>query len=198
MLAHLREEVATLTPRDRRALRPVLKKLETERESAQERVLAALRSERYLGLLASLEGACAAPPAGDAEASLEDAARAEFDGLRKAMAKLDSAPSDEALHRVRIKGKRARYAAELLEPVRGKAMSRLVERAKEFQDVAGEHQDAVVAEDRIRELVAGSRAPAALAAGLLVGRQVERRRRAAAALPKAWARLDEAAAKAWA
>jgi CHAD domain-containing protein len=198
LLDHLREEVGTLSPRDRRALRPVLKKLESERETAQERVLTALRSERYLGLLASLEGASAAPPAGDTGASLEDAARAEFDRLRKAMAALNDSPSDEALHRARIKGKRARYAAELLEPARGKAMTRLVERAKQFQDVAGEHQDAVVAEGRIRDLAAGSRAPAALAAGILVGRQVARRRRASAALPKAWARLDEAAAKAWA
>ena len=114
------------------------------------------------------------------------------------MADLDDSPSDEALHRARIKGKRARYAAELLEPVRGKAMTRLVEQAKQFQDVAGEHQDAVVAEERIRELVAGSRAPAALAAGILVGKQAERRRRASDRLPKAWARLEEAAAKAWA
>jgi CHAD domain-containing protein len=114
------------------------------------------------------------------------------------MAELNDSPSDEALHRARIKGKRARYAAELLEPAKGKAMIRLVERAKQFQDVAGEHQDAVVAEDRIRELITGSRAGAALAAGILVGRQAERRRRASAGLPKAWARLDEAAAKAWA
>jgi len=198
MLNHLCAEITTLTPRDRRALRSVLKKLESERESAQERVLTALRSERYLGLLASLEGASAAPPAGDAGASLEDAARREFDRLRKAMAELSDSPSDEALHRARIKGKRARYAAELLEPVRGKAMTRLVEQAKQFQDVAGEHQDAVVAENRIRELAAGTPAATALAAGILVGRQAERRRRASSGLPKAWARLDEAAAKAWA
>ncbi len=197
MLDHLHAEVATLAARDRKALRPVLKKLESERESAQAHVLTALRSERYLGLLASLEEASAAPPAGETGASLEDAAHAEVERLRKAMAGLDGSHSDEALHRARIKGKRARYAAELLEPVRGKAMSRLVERAKEFQEVAGEHQDAVVAEEWIRELAAGSRSPAALAAGILVGRQRERRREASAALPNAWARLDEAAVKAW-
>ena len=49
-----------------------------------------------------------------------------------------------------------------------------------------------------RESLGGvGRGQLALAAGILVGRQVERRRRASAGLPKAWAKLDEAAAKAW-
>lgn len=113
------------------------------------------------------------------------------------MAKLERSPSDEALHRARIKGKRARYAAELLEAERGKAMARAVDRAKEFQDLAGEHQDAYVAEERIRAFATESRSRAALAAGILVGRQRARREHAAAALPKAWAKLDDAAAKAF-
>ena len=124
-------------------------------------------SERYLALLATLEGRCAAPPAGDGGTSLEGA-RKEFDRLRKAMDELNR-PSDEALHRARIKGKRARYAAELLEPDRearpGSSSS------EEFQDAAGEHQDAVVAEERIRELVDRLKASVALAAGILIGRQ---------------------------
>lgn len=199
LLNHLRGEIAELDPADRKALKPLLSKLEWEREAMQARVVEALRSERYLGLLASIEGAAAAPPPGSGSASLDDAARAEIDRLRKAMKKLESSPSDETLHRVRIKGKRARYAAELLEPEHGKRMSRFVEQAKKFQDVAGEHQDAVVADQQIRGLVADSRsAPAALAAGILVGRQRERRRRASEALPGAWAKLDQAAAKAWA
>jgi hypothetical protein len=65
--------------------------------------------------------------------------------------------------------------------------------------VAGEHQDAVVAEERIRGLVAASRSQrAVLAAGILIGRQRERRRRAAAELPRAWARLDESVRRVWA
>jgi CHAD domain-containing protein len=199
LLDHLRGEIAQLEPADRKALKPLVAKLEWEREAIQARVLDALRSERYFGLLASIEGAAAAPPAGSNGTSLEDAAQAEIDRLRKAMTKLEKSPSDETLHRARIKGKRARYAAELFEPEHGKAMSRLIQQAKRFQDVAGEHQDAVVAERRIRELVTGSRsAGVALAAGMLVARQRERRRRAAEALPRAWTRLDQAAAKAWA
>ena len=197
LLAHLRKEVGQLDPADRRAMRPMLNKLEREREAAQGRLLETLRGERYLGLLATLEGAVAAPPAG-ADGSLVDAARAEFGRLRKAMTKLGQDPSDEALHKARIRGKRARYALELVEDDLGKAASRVITRAKGFQDVAGEYQDAVVAEARIRKLAQESRSRrASLGAGILVGGQRERRRLAAEALPEAWARLDDAAAKAW-
>jgi CHAD domain-containing protein len=197
LLAHLRREVAELAPGDRRALRPLLSTLVREREATQARVLETLRGERYLGLLATIEGAASSPPPG-VEGELSDAARQEFGRLRKAMAKLEDDPSDEALHKARIRGKRARYAAELLEDELGKGGARLISRAKRFQDVAGEHQDAVVAEERIRKLAGGNRSGrTALAAGILVGRQRERRRLAAEALPKAWARLDDAAAKVW-
>jgi CHAD domain-containing protein len=126
--------------------------------------------------------------------------RKEFDRLGKAMDELAAAPSDEALHRARIKGKRARYAAELVEDDLGRAGSRLITATKKFQDVAGEHQDAVVAEDRIRALLrSNSRSQRlALAAGIIVGRERERRARAAAALPDAWRRVEQAAAKVWA
>src|SRR5262245_19797383 len=114
------------------------------------------------------------------------------------MAELAAEPSDEAVHRARIKGKRARYAAELVEDDLGKAGSRLISATKRFQDVAGEHQDSVVAEDRIRALLGGSRSQRlALAAGILVARERERRVRASAALPEAWDRVRQAAAKAW-
>jgi CHAD domain-containing protein len=84
---------------------------------------------------------------------------------------------------VRKKGKRARDAAELAdwkEPVR---------RAKKLQDVLGEHQDAVVAAERLRQLAAGVPASVALAAGRLIEREEEHRRESRAAWPKAWKKL---------
>ena len=195
---HLRAEAAQLDPADRRALKPLFDDLAAAGKDARSRVLETLRSERYFALLATLEGAAAAPPAGDGGASLRKAARKEFSRLAKAMDELAADPSDKAVHRARIKGKRARYAAELLEDDLGSAGKRLISAAKTFQDVAGEHQDAVVAEERIRKLLRGKRSQrSALAAGILVGREQERRARAAAALPDAWERLDKAAARAW-
>ncbi len=93
----------------------------------------------------------------------------EFGRLRKTAAKLGPDSSDDDLHRARILGKRARYAAELAEPELGKDGRRFVARAKALQDVLGAHQDAIVAEARLRGLLgdtAGS--GAAFAAGRLV------------------------------
>ena len=97
----------------------------------------------------------------------------DFKRLDKAASKLGNMPSSESLHRVRIRAKRARYAAEVAEPLVGKPARRFVSRAKKFQDVAGEHQDAVVAEQTLRGLVR-SEPQLTFVAGRLVERQRER------------------------
>jgi CHAD domain-containing protein len=108
-------------------------------------------------------------------------------------------PADDELHAVRIRGKRARYAAELAEGAVGKPARRFVQDAKRFQDVVGEHQDAVVAEERIRELLSRTGSPQAhLAAGRLIERERLRRREMRAAFPKAWSALETSGKKAWA
>jgi CHAD domain-containing protein len=195
LIPYLREEAGDLEPADRKALAPLFEKLEASRADARGRALEALRSERYLALLAGIDAAAAGPPAGG-DGSLRAEARKEFKKLRRAMRAVDEAPTEEAIHRARIKGKRARYATELLEDELGRAAGKLLSAAKGFQDAAGEHQDAVVAEARIRSLLRGVRSQrTALAAGMLVGRQRERRRAAAEALPKAWRRYEDAAEK---
>ena len=92
--------------------------------------------------------------------SLEEIAADAFKRARKAMKALPEDPTDDELHAVRIETKRARYAAELAEPVLGKAGARFLRRAKVVQDVIGEHQDAFVAEvahPRARRLGRGVR-----------------------------------------
>ncbi len=63
---------------------------------------------------------------------------------------------DEELHKARKAGKRARYAAELAGPVLGQNMRNSIQRYRDLQDILGEHQDAVVAADLLRRLVAGT------------------------------------------
>ena len=79
--------------------------------------------------------------------------------------------TDEELHKLRIRGKRARYAAELL-PDGGKRVKRYLDALKALQDTLGEHQDAVVAEQQVR---AHADAAAALAAGRLIELEQQRR-----------------------
>jgi hypothetical protein len=61
--------------------------------------------------------------------------------------------------------------------------------------VIGDHQDAVVAEGRLRELALRGGGKTGLAAGRLVERQRQRKREARRAYPPAWSRLEKAGRK---
>jgi CHAD domain-containing protein len=77
-------------------------------------------------------------------------------------------------------------------------VDRFVDRVKKLQDILGEHQDAVVAEARLRELfdrVTGRRT--GFVAGLLVERQRGRRLAARAAFEKWWPKVQRRGRKAW-
>jgi CHAD domain-containing protein len=195
---HLRTEIELLEPPERRASARLLALLGKEREAARTTMLAAMSGDRYLALLDRLEAAADDLPARDADVTLADIAAREFARLRRAVRALAADPPDHEIHRLRIRGKRARYAAELAEGAVGKHARRFVRAAKRFQDVVGEHQDAVVAEERIRGLLARTRSLTAhLAAGRLVERERERRQAARDAIPRAWARLEKKGRRAW-
>jgi CHAD domain-containing protein len=155
-----------------------------------------MSSERYFRLLDSLKGAADAP-AVESTTPLPEIASAAFARLRKAVKELPPRPADDELHRVRIKTKRARYAAELAEPELGKAGTRFIDRAKVVQDVIGDHQDACVAEDRLRALALRGGGKTGIAAGRLVERQRLRKRDARRAFPDAWRKLEKSGRKAF-
>lgn len=177
----------------------VVKELEGEREDARLRLRAALDSGRYFALIDELRLAVEHPPVRNVDASLRKLARAEFERLRCRMDALGARPTDAALHRARISAKRSRYAAELATPVVGKPAEKFVAAAKALQEVAGAHQDGVVAEARIRAAAKQTRsAGAAFAAGRFVERQTTRQKQARSAVPKVWRRLERRGRKAWA
>ena len=191
LLEHLDGEAAELGADDARAFRRLRSKLIAERNAARTALLEAMDAERYFRLLDTLERADTAAGT-DSSTSLPEIAASAFAEFRKAAKALPKRPADSQLHRVRIETKRARYAAELAEPVLKKAGARFVRRAKVLQDVIGEHQDACVAEERVRVLAARSGGKTALAAGRLVERQQLRKRAARRAYPAAWRALDKA------
>ncbi len=191
LLEHLDAEAASLEGDDARAFRRLRSRLAAAREEARSALLEGMDGDRYFRLLDVLARADAAPFT-DSTVSLPEIADQTFAKLRKAVKALPKRPSDGELHRVRIKTKRARYAAELAEPALKKAGSRFVERAKAAQDVIGDHQDACVAEERIRELAVHGGGKTGLAAGRLVERQRLRKRAARRAFPEAWRRLEKA------
>ena len=198
LVTHLRGELERLEQPERTSAGALVELLAGERETAQAIAVDALESERYYRLLDALEAAARGPRVRRGEVSLRRLARREFERLRKVAERLGPEASDEALHRARILGKRARYAAELAEPEVGKPARRFVARAKAFQDVLGAHQDAIVAEARLRGLLGdASGSGAAFAAGRLVERERARRRAARAELPAAWKALKRSADAAW-
>ena len=195
MLGHLRR--AELGEEERAAFAPIQQRLERERTARRRSLLAALKSARYRALLDRLEEAARRPATRSARPSPDAVAATAFAELRRAMRKLDRAPSDEALHRVRIKAKRARYAAELAAPARGKKVASFIVAAKTFQDVTGEHQDAVVTAERLRALALESDPSAAFAAGRIAERQEARRQEARVRLRDAWRKVEQTGKSAW-
>jgi CHAD domain-containing protein len=177
--------------------RKLLRPLEAERTEARKRLRECLELPRYHRLLDSVEEAADAPRARRDDLKVEQLARKDFRRLRKSGRRLDS-QTDAELHKTRIRGKRARYAAELAESSRGKKATRFVKATKELQDVLGEHQDAVVAVERLHDLARHTGSTnAALLAGRLIERQEQRKRDARHDLPTAWRKVARRGKRAW-
>ena len=194
LLEHVNEELRRLPDADHAGGRSLVVRLERDRCETRARLLSALESDGYRVLLARLRFPPRLAP-GVEKIDLDRIARKEFRRLAKAVRRLGKEPKDEALHELRIKLKRARYAAELAAPA-GKAGKRFVSAAKTMQTLLGEHQDAVVAEERLRAAtVVDGETAAAFAAGRLAERQVARRRSVTEKFPAAWRQLRRSGAR---
>lgn len=168
-------------------------------------VRSALDSSRYLGMLDALVDLVDRPPfrpraAHPAHPELIDAlARASRRVHRRvrAAAAASGRARDLALHETRKAAKQLRYAAEVAEPVLGKATSRLVGRCTDFQDFLGAHQDAVVIAPVLRELGLAARAARenGFTFGLLLG-TLSAPAAAPHELASQWRGLSRAAARA--
>ena len=189
MIDRLRVEIDALGA-DGHAGQGLLDVLSVERAAAYADVVAILDTDRYFALLDRLEAA-AHPPLTSDETALTRIFHREAKRMRKTFASLGEDSEDDALHASRIAVKRARYAADLAEHELGRPGRRFVTAAKRLQDILGDHQDAVVAEARIRAWTA-TELGGGFAAGRLV--QLERNRMIAAraAWPEAWRRVDAA------
>lgn len=178
LLERLRAEVVSLGD-ERAAGETVVATFERERSERRGELLAGLRSERYTALLASFAERVEGLAEHDDGGKLKPLAANAHRKLEQQASELEDEPPDESLHALRIRAKRARYAAELLE---SKKVERYLDAVKRLQDVAGEHQDAVVAIERLQRVATADNA---VAVGRLVEREHERKRRCRRALPAA-------------
>jgi CHAD domain-containing protein len=170
----LAQELIDATP-------PFRQRLGVQRREEVEHLGECLSSDRYLNLLDRLHASAARLPL--RAGSLEDARRAAADSLpalvgarwravQREVKRVGSTPSPGELHRIRIKSKRLRYAAEAATPIIGGPARRTASAAGRLQTVLGEHHDAVARETWLRrewgqDDCVSTSAAAAFSAGLL-------------------------------
>jgi len=173
LLERFSEHLAALPAADAKAGPRLLAKLEEQRDQARRRLLGGMASKKYAVLLDDLVAAAAAPallPGADGPAAeiMPPLVARPWKRLRKEARKAGDDPPDEQLHQIRIRAKRARYAAEAVEPVIGKPAEKFADAIADLQSVLGDHQDAVVGEAWLRQAAEGARRDVALVAGELI------------------------------
>jgi triphosphatase len=191
---------------DREALGALRSLLEDERAEARALMLAALDSRRYEAFVARfgrflrarrarLSGQAALP----ARVASPELLEARFRKLRARGDRIGPKSDAGELHRVRVHGKRFRYALEFLADAYPDQTRPLIKRLVALQDVLGEHQDADVAIARLRALAVehgGQLEPATVFA---MGEIAERYRQSMASLrarfPSAYSRVKKRAGK---
>lgn len=175
----------------------LLDDLELQREGARRRLLEALRSPRFDALVHRLVEGASDPRS--VEGGSEDAAETAgtlmsrpWRRLKRAAGRLGPEPEDADLHRLRIKVKRVRYAAEAFTPTFGTPADRFATAARKLQDLLGEHHDAVVSLGWLTANGIGADdTSVAFAAGRIAEHESMARDRHRDAWPKGWARLEQ-------
>jgi CHAD domain-containing protein len=196
--AYFEQESSRLEARDRKPLAQFITHLRTQRERVQQLVLSELNSARYFDLVRRVQQAAGDPSIVDTTVTLHDLAKREFKKLRKAIRRLGSSPGQAVLHKIRIKTKRARYAAELAMWAVGKPATRFMKQAQAVQDLLGCYQDSFTAEAYIRTfLKQSSSVRAGFVAGCLVERQRQRRHDVLTRLKPKFAALLKKGRRAW-
>jgi CHAD domain-containing protein len=203
LLERMRRAAEELPVSSRPDSEPVLEALQTSRDEARGALLEALRSERYVGLLDRLVAAANAPVLAEdaqrrARTVLPGLVRRPWRSLQKRVKALGKHPSHDALHDIRVRTKRVRYAAEAVAPISGKQARAFARAAARLQEVLGELNDAVVAEAWLREWAREGRSANAVgvAEELATHQRVEtdRYRRS---WKKAWRELSDPKLRAW-
>jgi CHAD domain-containing protein len=181
--------------------------LQAEYSEAHAAVVEALDGGRYLSLLRSLDAVVTSPP-GEPAAQRRAAevlprlVRRSWKRLRKAERTASAAAPEEraaALHEVRKSAKRARYAAEAVQPVFGRPAARFGSRMKALQTHLGELQDSVAAREVLRAMAARAfrDGESGFTYGRLHAREQAKGDEAVARFPAAWSTASAPRLRRW-
>ncbi|MFI5606359.1 CHAD domain-containing protein [Amycolatopsis sp. NPDC051903] len=202
LIGHLREVIAGFDVRDQAAGRRLVSKFVAERGVARRRLTRALSSARYSALLQSVAQLTRTPDQEiDSTPLASDGLAADvrkpFRRLDKAVRALPADPPDDDLHNLRIYGKKLRYTAEMARSSAKKKqalqLADLVKATRKLQTVLGDHQDAVVAADRVRGLLPNADGEIGFIAGRIAEHELAKRAEARAAWPAVWSRVSKTA-----
>ncbi|MEI2715717.1 MAG: CYTH and CHAD domain-containing protein [Candidatus Nanopelagicales bacterium] len=197
MIERLDERAADLPPDEADlAQTAVDKALNSRIVDARAHALAALRSKRHLRLLEDLVEAANEPHLTKAaDRSCDEALPPLVDKTWRRLAKdvaelhLDSPAAP--WHETRIAAKKARYAAEAVEPVFGRPAKELVKVLEQVTEILGDHQDAHVAQMTLKSLATEPDvdAPTGFALGLLFGLEVDYEMRLRREFQRMWPKI---------
>lgn len=144
---------------DRSALEDLRGLLAGRRATARTALLGVLESSRYERLVASCTALLrqgpsrrAVPARTPAFVAVPDLIRARHRAVTKAAKRARRSGLPDDLHRLRIRGKRLRYALEFVTPLYQGETTKYVKRIVKLQDSLGLMQDARVAAERLHDL----------------------------------------------
>ncbi len=132
------------------AIGPLIDGVRQSRADSRERLLAALSSQRFQDMMAKLATALRTNDTSTAESATPvvdyagPALRKCFRRFRRAAGDLSPDSDASAYHEVRTSAKRLRYSVECFQSILGRRARRLIDAAKEAQDLLGEYQDSAV------------------------------------------------------
>ncbi len=160
-LEQLDQWLAALPEADRQPLDALRTLLDEQRAAARTEMLAVLDSRRYQGFverfgrtLRSGRTPRSGPPAVPARTAAPELIESRFRRFRKAAARIDQQSRPTEYHRLRIRAKRLRYALEFLADLYPGHTRPMIKRLVALQDLLGLNQDAEVAIERLRRIVA--------------------------------------------
>ncbi|HEY5422397.1 MAG TPA: CYTH and CHAD domain-containing protein [Ilumatobacteraceae bacterium] len=205
LVERLRSQVERLAPEDAKMADRLVDRASNDAAEARQHVTAAMSADRYLALLDVLVEAATDPrlavePTDMADLPsrdfVADIVRKPWKRLARSVKGLEPYSPDAVYHAVRIKSKRARYAAEAVAPVAGRDARRFADAVAEVQTVLGEHHDAAVAEAWLR--AAAKAVPSTrLVAGELIEMEREDRARLRKEFTDVWKKASRPKLRKW-
>lgn len=194
LLARLDRNADELGGADARLVRAIIDpRLRGRLGQARDDAIESLSSDRHRRLLDDLVDAARNPQltklaVRSAGSVLPRLVERSFRRLERRVAVLDLSGPAQSWHEARIAAKRARYSTEAVKGIFGKPACELAEALESVTELLGEHQDACVAQDVLREMAASEtiEGRTGFALGLLHEHEFEEELRARLEFEKVW------------